>query len=256
VSTPTASWVASVLTLFPEMLPGPLGHSLAGRALQEGRWRLEAVGLRDFTTDRHRTVDDVPFGGGAGMVMRPDVVARAIDAVMAAGPSRPAVFLTPRGRKLTQRRVAELAEGPGVVILCGRFEGVDQRVVEARGLEELCLGEIVLAGGEPAAIALIDACVRLLPGVVGAPASLSEESFAGDLLEYPHYTRPQVWEGHAVPEVLVSGHHARIRAWRQEQAERITRCRRPDLWQRHVAGAEAKPEALTGCGTVKERGLP
>ncbi|MGH6905979.1 MAG: tRNA (guanosine(37)-N1)-methyltransferase TrmD, partial [Geminicoccaceae bacterium] len=148
------------------------------------------------------------------------------------------------------------AEGPGVVILCGRFEGVDQRVVEARGLEELCLGEIVLAGGEPAAIALIDACVRLLPGVVGAPASLSEESFAGDLLEYPHYTRPQVWEGHAVPEVLVSGHHARIRAWRREQAERITRCRRPDLWARHLAGAAAKPEALTGCGTDKERGLP
>ncbi|MGH6896471.1 MAG: tRNA (guanosine(37)-N1)-methyltransferase TrmD [Geminicoccaceae bacterium] len=244
MSTPGASWVASVVTLFPEMFPGPLGHSLAGRALQEGRWRLETVGLRDFTTDRHRTVDDVPFGGGAGMVMRPDVVARAIDGVMAAGPARPAVFLTPRGRPLTQRRVAELAVGQGVVILCGRFEGVDQRVVEARGLEELCLGEIVLAGGEPAAIALIDACVRLLPGVVGTPASLSEESFAGDLLEYPHYTRPQVWEGHAVPEVLVSGHHARIRAWRKEQAERITRCRRPDLWQRHVAGAERHHEAL------------
>jgi tRNA (guanine37-N1)-methyltransferase len=255
VSTPGASWVASALTLFPEMFPGPLGHSLAGRALLEDRWRLETVSLRGFTTDRHRTVDDVPFGGGAGMVMRPDVVARAIDAVMAAGPARPAVFLTPRGRMLTQRRVAQLAEGPGVVILCGRFEGVDQRVIEARGLEELCLGEIVLAGGEPAAIALIDACVRLLPGVVGAPASLSEESFADDLLEYPHYTRPQVWEGHAVPEVLLSGHHARIRAWRKEQAERITRCRRPELWARK-AGVEAKPEALTGCGTAKERGLP
>jgi tRNA (guanine37-N1)-methyltransferase len=256
VSTPAAPWVASAVTLFPEMFPGPLGHSLAGRALHDGRWRLEAVGLRDFATDRHRTVDDVPFGGGAGMVMRPDVVARAIDAAMAEGPARPAVFLTPRGRTLTQRRVEELAAGPGVVILCGRFEGVDQRIIEARGLEELCLGEILLAGGEPAAIALIDACVRLLPGVVGAPASLSEESFAGDLLEYPHYTRPQVWEGHAVPEVLLSGHHARIRAWRREQAERITRCRRPDLWARHVAGADAKPEALTGCGTEKERGLP
>jgi tRNA (guanine37-N1)-methyltransferase len=252
----SAPWVASALTLFPEMFPGPLGHSLAGRALQEGRWRLEPVALRDFATDRHRTVDDVPFGGGAGMVMRPDVVARALDAVMAEGPARPAVFLTPRGRQLTQRRVEELAAGAGVVILCGRFEGVDQRVVEARGLEELCLGEIVLAGGEPAAIALIDACVRLLPGVVGAPASLNEESFAADLLEYPHYTRPQVWEGRAVPEVLVSGHHARIRAWRREQAERITRCRRPDLWVRHLAGAAAEPEALTGCGADKERGLP
>jgi len=256
VSTPGASWVASVVTLFPEMFPGPLGHSLAGRALEEGRWRLEAVGLRDFATDRQRSVDDVPFGGGAGMVMRPDVVARAIDAAMAGGPARPAVFLTPRGRQLTQRRVEELAAGPGVVSLCGRFEGVDQRVIEARALEELCLGEIVLAGGEPAAIALIDACVRLLPGVVGAPASLSEESFVRGLLEYPHYTRPQVWEGHAVPEVLVSGHHARIRAWRQEQAERTTRCRRPDLWARRSAGAEAEPEALTGCGTEKERGWP
>jgi tRNA (guanine37-N1)-methyltransferase len=190
------------------------------------------------------------------MVMRPDVVARALDAVAAAGPARPALFLTPRGRPLTQRRVTELAAGAGVVILCGRFEGVDQRVIEARGLEELCLGEIVLAGGEPAAIALIDACVRLLPGVIGAPASLSEESFAGDLLEYPHYTRPQVWEGRAVPEVLLSGHHARIRAWRREQAERITRCRRPDLWARHRTGGAAEPEALTGCGADKERGLP
>jgi tRNA (guanine37-N1)-methyltransferase len=234
------------------MFPGPLGHSLAGRALEEGRWRLEAVGLRDFATDRHRTVDDLPFGGGAGMVMRPDVVARAIDAVAAKGPERRTVFLTPRGRPLTQRRVEELAAGPGVVVLCGRFEGVDQRVVEARGLEELCLGEIVLAGGEPAAIALIDACVRLLPGVVGAPASLDEESFAGDLLEYPHYTRPQVWEGRAVPAVLLSGHHAQIRAWRRQQAERITRCRRPDLWARRLAGAEAKPEALAGCGTEQE----
>ena len=187
MSTPRSPWFASVVTLFPEMFPGPLGHSLAGRALEEGRWRLEAVGLRDFATDRHRTVDDLPFGGGAGMVMRPDVVARAIDAVAAKGPERRTVFLTPRGRPLTQRRVEELAGGPGVVVLCGRFEGVDQRVVEARGLEELCLGEIVLAGGEPAAIALIDACVRLLPGVVGAPASLdvgnsSESAAEGTVL--------------------------------------------------------------------------
>src|SRR5690606_30780048 len=164
-------------------------------ALEEGRWRLEPIALRDFATDRHRTVDDVPFGGGPGMVMRPDVVARAIDAVRAKGPERPALFLTPRGRRLTQRRVEELAAEAGVVILCGRFEGVDQRVIEARGLEELSLGDIVLSGGEPAAIALIDACVRLLPGVVGAPESVREESFADDLLEYPHYTRPQVWEG-------------------------------------------------------------
>jgi tRNA (guanine37-N1)-methyltransferase len=231
------------------MFPGPLGHSLAGRALKEDRWRLETINLRDFTTDRHRTVDDVPFGGGAGMVMRPDVVARALDAARATGAERPAVFLTPRGRRLRQSRVEALAEGPGVVILCGRFEGVDQRVVEARGLEELSLGDIVLSGGEPAAIALIDACVRLLPGVIGAPASLREESFARDLLEYPHYTRPQVWEGRAVPEVLVSGHHARIRAWRQEQAERGTRCRRPDLWARHLQDAASGHERLVRCQT-------
>lgn len=245
-------WLATVITLFPEMFPGPLGYSLAGRALEEGRWRLEPVQLRDFATDRHRTVDDVPFGGGAGMVMRPDVVARAIDAVRAKGPERPALFLTPRGRRLTQRRVEELAAEAGVVVLCGRFEGVDQRVIEARGLEELSLGDIVLSGGEPAAIALLDACVRLLPGVVGAPESLREESFADDLLEYPQYTRPQVWEGHPVPAVLLSGHHERIRAWRREQAERITRCRRPDLWARHVEGAKRDRENLVRCGTDKE----
>jgi tRNA (guanine37-N1)-methyltransferase len=245
-------WLASVVTLFPEMFPGPLGYSLAGRGLEAGRWRLETSNLRDFATDRHRTVDDVPFGGGAGMVMRPDVVARAIDAARDRGPERPALFLTPRGRPLTQARVAALADGAGVVILCGRFEGVDQRVIDARGLEELSLGDIVLSGGEPAAIALIDACVRLLPGVVGAPESLSEESFAADLLEYPHYTRPQVWEGRSAPEVLLSGHHARIRAWRQEQAERVTRCRRPDLWARRLEGAECDREDLVRCGADKE----
>jgi tRNA (guanine37-N1)-methyltransferase len=252
VSPPEEPWTASVITLFPEMFPGPLGHSLAGRALEEGRWRLEAITLREFATDRHRTVDDMPFGGGAGMVMRPDVVARAIDAARAGRPERPAVFLTPRGYRLTQRRVEALAAEAGVVILCGRFEGVDQRVVEARGLEELSLGDIVLSGGEPAAIALIDACVRLLPGVVGAPESLSDESFAGDLLEYPHYTRPQVWEGRAVPEVLISGHHARIRLWRQEQAERITKRRRPDLWARHLQGAKRQHEGLVRCRADKE----
>ena len=253
MSSPKAApWTASVITLFPEMFPGPLGHSLAGRALDEGRWRLEAIGLREFATDRHRTVDDLPFGGGAGMVMRPDVVARAIDAARARGPERPAVYLTPRGRRLTQSRVEALAAGPGVVILCGRFEGVDQRVVEARELEELSLGDLVLSGGEPAAIALIDACVRLLSGVVGAPASLCEESFTRDLLEYPHYTRPQVWEGRAVPEILVSGHHARIRAWRNEQAESITRCRRPDLWARHLERAETDHEGLVSCRAAEE----
>jgi tRNA (guanine37-N1)-methyltransferase len=252
VSPAPSPWLASVVTLFPEMFPGPLGHSLAGRALEEGRWRLETIGLRDFATDRHRTVDDVPFGGGAGMVLRPDVVAAALDAARAKEPDRPAIYLTPRGRALTQRRVAALAEGSGVVILCGRFEGVDERVVEARGLEELSLGDVVLSGGEPAAIALIDACVRLLPGVVGAPESLREESFARDLLEYPHYTRPQLWEGRSVPEVLVSGHHARIRAWRQEQAERVTRCRRPDLWARHLQGAGGNRENLVRCGADKE----
>lgn len=234
-------WAATVLTLFPEMFPGPLGHSLAGRALAQRRWKLETLALRDFATDRHRTVDDLPFGGGAGMVLRPDVIARALDAAAGQPPPRPAICLTPRGRPLTQARVRALAEGPGVVLLCGRFEGIDQRVIEARELEELSLGDIVLSGGEPAAIALLDACVRLLPGVVGEPASLAEESFADGLLEYPHYTRPQEWEGRPVPEVLLSGHHARIKAWRRHQAEQVTRARRPDLWARHVAQREGAP---------------
>jgi tRNA (guanine37-N1)-methyltransferase len=239
----TAPWTATVLTLFPEMFPGPLGCSLAGRALEEGIWSLDAVSLRDFAADRHRTVDDVPFGGGAGMVLRPDVVAGALDAIAAKGPARPVLYLTPRGAPLTQHRVSELAEGPGMVMLCGRFEGVDQRVIEARALEEVCLGDIVMSGGEPAAIALIDACVRLLPGVVGEPASLAEESFADSLLEYPHYTRPQVWDGRPVPDVLLSGHHERIRTWRCEQSEAITRARRPDLWARHAARHHRDPSA-------------
>lgn len=235
MSGPSATWAATVLTLFPEMFPGLLGHSLAGRALEQGIWSLEALNLRDYADDRHRSVDDMPFGGGAGMVMRPDVVARALDAAAATGPARPLLYLSARGVPLTQRRVRQLADGPGIVILCGRFEGVDQRVIEARALEEVSLGDVVLSGGEPAAIALLDACVRLLPGVLGTPASLHEESFAGDLLEYPHYTRPQVWEGRAVPEVLVSGHHERIREWRRRQSELVTRTRRPDLWARHLA---------------------
>jgi tRNA (guanine37-N1)-methyltransferase len=224
-----SAWTATVLTIFPEMFPGPLGLSLAGRALQRGDWRLDAVDLRRFTEDRHQTVDDTPFGGGAGMVMRPDIVAKAADAVVAAGAAGPLVYLSPRGEPLRQQLVAELAAGPGVVLLCGRYEGVDHRVIEARGFREVSLGDFVLSGGELAAMTLIDACVRLLPGVVGAAASLAEESFAAGLLEYPHYTRPQVWEGRAVPDVLLSGHHARISEWRQEQALAITKSRRPDL---------------------------
>jgi tRNA (guanine37-N1)-methyltransferase len=228
----TAPWTATVLTIFPEMFPGPLGHSLAGKALAEGRWRLATVDIRDFARDKHRSVDDAPFGGGPGMVMRPDVIDAAIAGTDAPGPW---LCLTPRGRPLDQARVATLAAGPGVRLLCGRFEGIDQRVIEADAIEELSLGEFVLSGGEPAAIALIDACVRLLPGVVGAAATLDEESFQSGLLEYPHYTRPQEWRGRAVPEILLSGHHEQIRRWRRNQAEQATRERRPDLWQRYRA---------------------
>ncbi len=235
------TWVATVMTLFPEMFPGPLGCSLAGKALSDGLWRLETVDIRGFARDKHRTVDDAPFGGGPGMVMRPDVLDRAI--AEAAGPG-PMVYLSPRGRLIDQSRVKALAAGPGVTLLCGRYEGVDERVIEARGIEELSLGDFVLSGGEPAAIALIDGCVRLLPGVVGDQATLAEESFEDGLLEYPHYTRPQTWEGRAVPEVLLSGHHDKIRQWRQEQRERVTRERRPDLWERRLAahGAGSRPK--------------
>jgi tRNA (guanine37-N1)-methyltransferase len=220
-------WVASVLTIFPEMFPGPLGVSLAGKALAGGLWSLAAINIRDYATDRHRSVDDTPAGGGPGMVMKPDVLARAIDA---AGSERPRLLMSPRGKPLTQARVAHLAAGPGVVVVCGRFEGVDERVIEARGLEEVSLGDYVLSGGELAAMALIDACVRLLPGVMGAEASIAEESFAHGLLEYPQYTRPQVFEGRAIPQVLLSGDHGKVKAFRQAEAERLTRERRPDLW--------------------------
>jgi len=226
-------WTARVLTLFPEMFPGPLGASLAGQALERGDWRLETVDIRDFAGDKHRSVDDTPFGGGPGMVLRPDVVNASVGHACE-GLDAPLVFLTPRGRRLDQARVRALAEGPGVVLLCGRYEGVDERAIEARAPEEISLGDFVLSGGEPAAIALLDACVRLLPGVVGKDASLAEESFERGLLEYPHYTRPQVWQGRAVPEVLVSGHHAKVRAWRTREAERITRERRPDLWRSYA----------------------
>lgn len=229
------SFRASVLTLYPEMFPGALGLSLAGRALQAGTWSLEAVQIRDFATDRHRTVDDTPAGGGAGMVMRPDVLARAIDHVAAPDDPRPRLLMSPRGAPLTQARVRRLAAGPGAVILCGRFEGVDQRLIEARALEEVSIGDYILSGGEPAALVLLDAVVRLLPGVMGNESSGEEESFENGLLEHPHYTRPQTFEDRAIPDVLVSGNHARIARWRHEQAERLTAERRPDLLAAHRA---------------------
>lgn len=228
-------WTARILTLFPEMFPGPLGFSLAGKGLEKGLWRLETVDIRNFARDKHRTVDDTPFGGGPGMVMRPDVLAAAIDATAAAEGGGAPIYLSPRGRPLDQERVRRLAAGAGVTLVCGRFEGVDERVLEARGVEEASLGDFVLSGGEPAAIALVDACVRLLPGVIGDPAALEVESFAGGLLEHPHYTRPQTWEGREVPEVLLSGHHERIRAWRVARAEELTKARRRDLWERYRA---------------------
>jgi tRNA (guanine37-N1)-methyltransferase len=224
------SWRASVLTIFPEMFPGPLGISLVGKALASGIWSLDARDIRDHAIDKHRTVDDTPAGGGAGMVMKADVLARAIDAV---ADERPRLLMSPRGAPLTQRRVMQLAAGPGVIILCGRFEGVDERVIAARSLEEVSLGDYVLSGGEIAAMALLDASVRLIPGVVGAEASVIDESFAVGLLEYPQYTRPQVWEGHSIPEILTSGDHGKVAAWRRQQAEDLTKARRPDLWSAH-----------------------
>ena len=231
----SAPWCAQVLTLYPEVFPGPLGATLAGRGLDSGLWRLETVDIRRFARDKHRTVDDHPFGGGAGMVMRPDVLAAAIDSVRPASGGAPRFLLSPRGTPLSQERVKELAGGPGILLICGRFEGVDERVLEGRGVTELSVGDYVLSGGEIAAMAVIDACVRLLPGVVGRPSSLTEESFEDDLLEYPQYTRPRLFEGRAVPEVLLSGDHAAVRAWRRAQAEHVTRTRRADLWTRHQA---------------------
>ena len=223
-------WRASVLTIFPEIFPGPLGASLAGKALASGIWSLEVTDIRTFATDKHRSVDDTPAGGGPGMVMKADVLGRAIDAT--ASDQRQRLLLSPRGASLTQTRVEELARGAGAVLVCGRFEGIDERVIAGRGLEEVSVGDYVLSGGEIAAMALIDACVRLLPGVMGAAASGTEESFTGGLLEYPQYTRPQVWEGRSIPEVLLSGDHAKIAAWRRAEAERLTKERRPDLWER------------------------
>jgi tRNA (guanine37-N1)-methyltransferase len=231
------------LTIFPEMFPGPLGFSLAGRALQKGVWSLAAVDIRGFARDRHGTVDDTPFGGGAGMVMRPDVLSDAIASVQT--PDRPTLYLSPRGAPFDQARARALAAAPGVTLVCGRFEGVDERVIEAHGLEEVSVGDVVLSGGEIAALVVLDACVRLLPGVVGTATSLAEESFEEGLLEYPHYTRPASWTGpdgieRTVPEVLQTGHHARIAAWRRAAAEEITRRRRPDLWTRHEAARRAE----------------
>jgi tRNA (guanine37-N1)-methyltransferase len=227
-----APWQATILTLFPGTFPGPLGLSLAGRALQEKIWRLSLLDIRSFARDKHRSVDDTPAGGGAGMVMRADVAAAAIDAASVAFPGAPRIYLYPRGAPLGQDRVKNLVSGPGVVLFCGRFEGLDERVIEARALEEISIGDYVLSGGELAAMVLIDACVRLLPGVVGAPASLAEESFENGQLEYPHYTKPRVWEGLEIPDVLLSGDHARIAEWRRAQSERITGERRPDLPRR------------------------
>ncbi len=231
-----APWRALVLTLYPGMFPGPLGASIPGRAIEDGAWALETVDIRDFASDRHRTVDDLPFGGGPGMVMKPDVVDAALAVAIAKAPEGAvAICLSPRGKPFTQDRARELAAGPGVVLLCGRFEGIDARVIEARELEEISIGDYVLSGGEPAAMCLIDACVRLLPGVLGAAESLGEESFEDGLLEYPHYTRPAIWQDREVPAVLTSGNHAKIRAWRRDEAERLTAERRPDLWAKRQA---------------------
>jgi tRNA (guanine37-N1)-methyltransferase len=223
-------WRASVLTIFPEMFPGSLGMSLAGKALAAGLWSLDAVDIRSHAGDRHRTVDDTPAGGGPGMVMKADVLARTVDAVSAAGDARPRLAMSPRGLPLTQAKVAALAQGPGAVILCGRFEGVDQRVIDARGLEEVSIGDFILSGGEPAALVLLDAVVRLLPGVMGNAVSGDEESFENGLLEHPHYTRPQEFEGREIPEVLISGNHKKIATWRRAQSETLTKERRPDLF--------------------------
>jgi len=240
------TWRATVLTLFPEMFPGPLGVSLAGRALASGLWALEARDIRDSATDKHRSVDDTPAGGGPGMVLRADVLAAAIDAATV-DPDRPRLVMSPRGRPLTQSRVADLAAGSGPLLVCGRFEGIDQRVIDARQLEEVSVGDYVLSGGEIAAMALIDACVRLLPGVMGKLSSGTDESFSEGLLEYPQYTRPQEFEGQPIPEILLSGDHARVAAWRRAEAEALTRNRRPDLWSAHAnqSGNQKAPKSAT-----------
>ena len=235
------TFATHILTLYPEMFPGPLGVSLAGRALNEDIWSCDAIQIRDFATDKHKSVDDTPAGGGAGMVLRVDVLASAIDRAKAAQPDASVLAMTPRGKPITQARVRELARGPGVTILCGRFEGVDERLFDARpDIEQVSMGDIILSGGEVGALMLLDACIRLLPGVMGAASSGDDESFESGLLEYPHYTRPALWEGRTIPQVLRSGDHAKIAAWRESQAEGDTRLRRPDLWERHI-GARVQP---------------
>lgn len=246
-----APWSAQAITLYPEMFPGPLGHSLAGRALAEGRWQLATLQLRDFATDRHRSVDDTPAGGGPGMVLKAEVLARAIDRARARRPDAPLLAPTPRGPRLTQQRVRELAAGPGVILLCGRFEGFDERIFEGRDVEPLSIGDYVLSGGEPAALVLLDACVRLLPGVMGAASSGLDESFETGLLEYPHYTRPRIWEGRSIPEVLLSGDHEEIAAWRTARALADTRLWRPDLLRHQPA-----PDPPSGRQTGPREGMP
>jgi len=243
------TFAATVLTLYPEMFPGPLGVSLAGRALDAGTWSMDAVQIRDFATDKHRTVDDTPAGGGAGMVLKADVLAAAIDHARGKQPDAPVIAMTPRGTPLTQARVRQLAAGQGVTVLCGRFEGFDERIFEGRDVEEVSVGDVILSGGEVGALLLLDACIRLLPGVMGAASSGVEESFESGLLEYPHFTRPVEWEGRTIPEVLRSGDHAKIAAWRKQRSEDDTRLRRPDLWERHIgvrdqsaSGARRKDE--------------
>jgi len=254
-----AGFRVKVLTLFPELFPGPLGASLTGKALKQGLWSLEALDIRAFARDKHRSVDDTPAGGGAGMVMRADVVAAAVDAAEADAPEErgrwPVIYLSPRGVPLDQPRVRRIAAGEGVTLLCGRYEGVDARVLEARGIEEVSIGDFVLSSGEIAAMALLDAVLRLRPGVLGNAASAEDESFSRGLLEHPHYTRPVLWEGRAIPEILLSGHHAQIAEWRREQSERLTKERRPDLWRAYQAtggGAEqSDPETTAPGGTKK-----
>jgi tRNA (guanine37-N1)-methyltransferase len=243
------TFVAQILTLYPEMFPGPLGVSLAGRAMAEGKWSCNPIQIRDFATDKHRSVDDTPAGGGSGMVMRADILAAAVDSAIMAQPDAPIFAMTPRGQPLTQALVRDIVAGPGVTILCGRFEGMDERLFDARSIIPVSIGDYVLSGGETAAIVLLDACIRLLPGVMGAPSSGDVESFESGLLEYPHYTRPNIWEGRTIPEVLRSGDHAKIAAWRQRQAEDDTRLRRPDLWERH---RDARGQSPSGAQRQKK----
>ena len=228
------TWRATALSIFPDIFPGPLGMSLAGQGLSDGAWSLDTLDIRSFATDKHNSIDYPPFGGGPGMVMRPDVIDQALKSAKSTSPDVPLVYLSPRGQTFAQAKAHELATGPGVILLCGRFEGLDQRILDAHKIEEISMGDFILSGGEPAAIVLLDACVRLLPGVMGKAESLEQESFENGLLEYPHYTRPQIWNGLPAPDVLTSGHHEKIRAWRQAQSEEITKQRRPDLWSQYV----------------------